>query len=82
MNPRVRKVKYHGNYQLQVEFTNNELRWFDLKPYLNYPIYEALKSESFCQKVKVIDGVLQWSEYIDMDPDRVYLESKTYVENV
>ncbi|MES2330984.1 MAG: DUF2442 domain-containing protein [Bacteroidota bacterium] len=76
MNPRVLSVEYKGNYQLLIMFTNREVRLFDLTTYLNYPVYEPLKDESFCMKVKATDGILHWNEYIDFDPDTIYLCSK------
>ncbi len=75
MNPRVSKVAYKPQYKLLVTFTNNEIREFDLQAYLNYPVYESLKDESFCSNVKAKDGIVQWDEEIDIDPDTMYLES-------
>jgi hypothetical protein len=76
MSPRVLKVEYKKNYQLLLTFTNKEVKQFDLSTYLNYPVYEPLKDEAFCKKVKATDGIIQWNEYIDFDPDVLYLESK------
>ena len=76
MNPRVLTVEYKGDYQLLLTFTNKEVKQFDLSTYLNYPIYEPLKDEAFCKKVKADDGIIVWDEYIDFDPDMLYMESK------
>jgi hypothetical protein len=77
MNPRVLKVKYIGDYQLLLTFTNNEVKRFDLLNYLHYPVYEPLKDEGFCKTVKAAGGTIQWNEYIDFDPDTLYLEGKS-----
>jgi hypothetical protein len=76
MNPRALNVKYIGGHQLLVTFRNNEQRQFDLNDYLNYPVYHPLKDESFCSQVKVVDGVVQWNEDIDIDPDTLYLDGR------
>ena len=76
MNPRVLAVEYKGGYQLLITFTNKEVKQFDLTAYLNYPIYEPLKDEAFCKKVKVAAGIIQWDENIDFSPDTIYLDSK------
>lgn len=76
MNPRVLTVEYKGGYQLLVTFTNKEVKQFDLTDYLNYPIYEPLKDEAFCKKVKAVNGIIQWDEFIDFSPDTIYLSSK------
>ena len=75
MNPRAKEILYESPYNLIVTFTNGEVKKFDLHPYLNYPIYEDLKNETYCRKAKVCNGTIVWDEEIDMDPDRLYLES-------
>jgi hypothetical protein len=77
MNPRVSSVEYKGAYQLLLTFTNKEVKQFYFSSYLHYPVYEPLKDESFYQKVKATNGIVQWDEFIDFDPDAVYLESKS-----
>lgn len=85
MTPRVNKVKYESPYQLVVWFANGEVKRFDLEPYLPYPVYEKLRDEVYSSRARVQDGVVVWDEETDMDPDRLYLESKplvaVYVEN-
>ena len=75
MNPRAQNIFYKSPYNLIVTFTNGEVKKFDLKPYLNYPVYEELKNESFCRSAKVQNGTVVWNDELDLDPDRLYLES-------
>jgi Protein of unknown function (DUF2442) len=76
MNPRAKNISYKSPYKFIVTFTNGEIKKFDVKPYLNYPVYEELKNESFCSKATVQNGTVVWNDEIDIDPDRLYLESK------
>ncbi len=76
MNPRAKKVRYESPYRIIVTFTNEEVKMFDLRPYLNYPIYKSLQNESFCSEANVQNGIVVWDKQIDLDPDRLYLESK------
>ena len=76
MNPRAKNISYKSPYNFIVTFTNGEVKKFDVKPYLNYPVYEELKNESFCSKATVQNGTVVWNDEIDIDPDRLYLESK------
>lgn len=78
MNPRVKEVAYKSPYQLIITFLNNEVKLFDVQPYLQYPIYEALKDESFIKKAHVQYGTIVWNNEIDFDPDALYLESKSF----
>lgn len=76
MNPRVKFVQYKHNYKLELTFENGEVKEFDLTPYLNYPVYNSLKNELYCSKVKVFNGTVVWDDDTDIDPDRLYIESK------
>lgn len=79
MNPRVNNVKYESPYRLVVWFANGEVKRFDLKPYLPYPIYEKLRDEAYGSRARVQNGVVVWDEETDIDPDRLYLEGKPLV---
>ena len=75
MTPRISGVAYLSNHLLRLRFTNGELKIFDLKPYLHYPIFQALADEAFCQRVSLFNGTIKWDDSIDFDPDTLYLES-------
>lgn len=75
MNPKAKNIIYKSPYNLIVTFTNGEVKKMNLKPYLEYPVYQELKNESFCSKAKVQNGTVVWNDEIDFDPDRLYLES-------
>ncbi|MDQ6814772.1 MAG: DUF2442 domain-containing protein [Bacteroidota bacterium] len=82
MNPRPVNVEYKSPYKLLITFSNGNGRLFDLQPYLEYPVYNILKDESFCSKAKVKYGTVVWGEEIDFDPDRLFLESKELIQAV
>jgi Protein of unknown function (DUF2442) len=79
MNPRVKQVQYERNYKLILVFLNEEIKEFDLRPYLQFPIYELLQDELFCMQAHVFNGTVVWNDEIDFDPDILYLESKSLV---
>ena len=79
MNPRISSVQYQSRYKLILTFTNKEIKEFDLVPYLNYPVFEVLKEETYCRKAKVFNGPVVWDEFTDFDPDTLYLESKPLI---
>jgi hypothetical protein len=76
VNPRVSIVHYQNPNKLILTFTNKEVKEFDFTNYLTYPVYEALRDQSFCQKAKVFNGTVMWDEFTDFDPDTLYLESR------
>ena len=76
MNPRVNQVQYEHPYKLLLTFNNGEVKEFDFKNYLDYPVYKKLSDPVYCNKVKACYGTAVWDEEIDFDPDTLYLESK------
>jgi uncharacterized protein DUF2442 len=76
MNPRVTAVQYENPYKLILTFANKEVREFDFSSYLGYPVYAILKDEAYCRKARVLNGTVVWDDFVDFDPDTLYLESK------
>lgn len=75
MHPRVKNVTPQQDYLLELVFTNNEKKVFDLKPYLNFGIFSELKNLDLFNTVKASCGIVVWDNGIDICPDTVYLES-------
>ncbi len=76
MNPKPNSVTPTDDYKLLVKFENGEEKIFDMKPLLHYAVYEELKDELLFKNAEVKFGTVVWNEEIDLDPDRLYLESK------
>ena len=90
MNPRVKSVKPNPDYSLTLIFTSSlrspdyigtededdEVRIFDMKPYLHIGIFKELKNMSLFNSVKPFLGSIQWKNGQDLCPDTLYLESK------
>ena len=76
MNPRITQVKPQENFILKLKFTDNSLRTFDMKPYLNYPVFEPLKEKELFNNASVFLGSVKWNDEIDMSPDTLFLESE------
>ena len=76
MSPRAKKVKALNGFQIEVEFTNGEVKHFDVSPLLNFPVYQALKVRAYFEKVFVSQGVVQWPNEEDISPDLLYLDSQ------
>jgi hypothetical protein len=77
INPRVKTVKVLTNYQLLLEFRNNEEKVFDMTPYLDKGVYTSLKNESLFKKAHINWGTVVWNDDVDMSLDTLYLESKS-----
>lgn len=73
MTPDVIKVKAIQDYLLEAEFATGEKRRFDMRPYLDYPAFSALKEDSLFMRAHVEHGVVVWNDEIDLSPDTLYL---------
>ena len=76
MNPRPKSVKALENYKIQITFENEEIKTFDCKPLLNYPVYKALKNIHVFNNPAIQYGTVIWNNNIDICPDTLYLDSK------
>ena len=75
MNPRVKNVVPDNNYTLHLWFTNGEEGIFDVKPYLDFEVFQELKNEKMFNTVRPFIGTIQWANEADLCPDTVYLDS-------
>jgi len=75
MNPRVKDASPGADYTIVLTFLNNEVKVFDMKPYLNIGVFKELKDKSLFNSVKPFLGTIQWKNGQDLCPDTLYLES-------
>lgn len=73
MTPDVVKVKTLPDYCLEAEFETGEVRQFDMKPYLDFPAFAALKNGGLFLRAHVAYGTVVWNDEIDLSPDTIYL---------
>ena len=69
MNPRIKYVKPNPDYTLTLTFTNEKVKVFDMKPFLEIGIFKALKDRSLFNSVKPFLGSVQWVNGQDLCPD-------------
>lgn len=72
MNPRPIKVEPLENYELLITFKNGEVKIFDAKPILNFPLYKELNNKGFFSLAKANGMCVYWNNDIDLCPDMVY----------
>jgi Protein of unknown function (DUF2442) len=75
MSPKVMKVIPIANYQLQLFFDNDEVRIFDVTPYLDKGIFVELREIDYFRKVEPFFGGVQWANEQDFSRDTLYLLS-------
>ncbi len=77
MTPDVIQVTALPGYKLQVQFENEELKIFDMSPYLQYPAFSALSHDNLFLQARVLNGTVVWTDEIDISPDTLYLNGET-----
>ena len=82
MNLRIKGVKPNSDYTLTLTFTNDEVKVFDMKPYLEIGIFNELKNLSLFNSVRPFLGSIQWKNGQDLCPDTLYLDSKATMKQV
>ncbi len=75
MNPKVTAVEPMSSYILRLTFENNDVRVFDVSPFLEKGIFQELKDESYFRQVSVAFGGIQWPHEQDFSKDTLYLLS-------
>jgi Protein of unknown function (DUF2442) len=74
MNPRVKAVKANPDYTLTLTFTNDEIKVFDVKPYLEKGIFRELKDRKEFNSARPFLGSIQWRNGQDFCPDMLYVD--------
>lgn len=64
-----------SDYKLLLIFDNNEIREFDVKPYLNHGIFSELTDLTIFNSVHVSFDTVEWKNGADLDPETLYGES-------
>jgi hypothetical protein len=70
-------VRALDDYYLELTFENNEVRIFDMNPYLETGLFKRLRDENLFNKVKISFDTVEWPGGIDLDPEILYEKSKT-----
>jgi hypothetical protein len=72
----VKKVKPLNDYNLELTFENNEIKIFDVKPYMDTGLFRTLKDEKIFKMVRVSYDTIEWLNKVDLDPEVLYEKSK------
>jgi len=72
--PRVTQVQVLANFGLLLEFKDGAIKYFDVKPYLDYPAFQRLKVGGTFAKAHVSHGTVAWDDMLDLAPETLYLK--------
>ena len=72
----VKKVIPREDFTLSIDFENGEHGMLDMKPYLDFGVFNRLKIPGAFQLVRVSFDTIEWDCGVDLDPEFVYAKSK------
>jgi hypothetical protein len=77
MSPKIINAVMHENHTLTITFENNEVKMFDIVPYLRYEIFEPLKNIEEFKKFHLDFGTVCWECGAELSRDTFYIQGKT-----
>lgn len=75
MNPRPVAVRPLTNYELEIKFSNDEVRVYDLKPILDLGVFKELKDVQYFNQARFDGNTVVWPNEQDICPDTLYIDS-------
>lgn len=72
MYPSVKKVVPEEDYVLAIDFDNGECGTLDMKPFLEFGVFQRLKDPNAFKRVRVSFDTVEWDCGADLDPEFVY----------
>jgi uncharacterized protein DUF2442 len=67
-------VKANDDYSLSLKFSDGSFRRFDVKPYLDFGVFQELKNLEYFKLARVAFGAVQWPNEQDLSPETLYIE--------
>ncbi len=79
---KVVSAKANDDFTLDLRFDDGKFKRFDMKPYLDFPVFRKLKDKDYFKKIKIAFGTVQWQNEQDISPETLYLESEEVTNTV
>src|SRR5437879_5764009 len=79
MYPAVKEVSPLADYTLSVVFENGEKGVLDMKPMLDFGVFQILKDYDTFKRVHVAFDTIEWECGVDLDPEFVYAKCMSAV---
>ncbi len=76
MYPSVAKVVPNEDFTLAIGFDNGEEGILDMKPYLDFGVFQKIKDFEHFKRVRVAFDTIEWDLGVDLDPEFVHAKCK------
>jgi hypothetical protein len=78
---KVISAKANDDFTIDLQFDDGAQKQFDVKPYLNFPVFRELKNIDYFKNIRIAFSTVQWQNEQDISPETLYLEGKDITEN-
>ncbi|MBN2292929.1 MAG: DUF2442 domain-containing protein [Pirellulales bacterium] len=76
MYPSVSKVVPSEDFTLSIVFDNGEEGILDMKPHLNFGVFQKIREYEQFKRVRISFDTIEWETGADLDPEFVYTKCK------
>ena len=73
--PRIEKVKALEDFCIEITYSTNEKKLYDMKKFLEYSCYKNLKNIAYFKLAKSAKTTVEWPNGEDIDPNELYENS-------
>jgi hypothetical protein len=70
--PSVIRAQYRGGFRIHLTFNDLSERTVDFRPWLEGPVFEALKDPAYFREFFVDGGTVGWPNGADIAPETLY----------
>ena len=75
--PRIKEVKALDDFCIEITYSTNEKKLYDMKKVLGYNCYKNLKNIAYFKLAKSAETTVEWPNGEDVDPNELYDNSIT-----
>ena len=79
---KVIEAKANDDFTLDLKFSDDIEKRFDVRPYLEYEVFQSLKDINYFKHITLAFGTVQWADEQDISPETLYLDSKEIGEAI
>jgi hypothetical protein len=76
MIPSVIRAVAQDDYTLSLLFDNGESGRLDMKPFLDFGVFQKIKNLDEFKRVRIAFDAVEWECGIDLDPEYIYKNCK------
>ncbi len=75
--PSVVRAEYLGGYRIRLTFNDNSEKTVDFRQWLEGPVFEPLKDETYFRRFFLDGGTVVWPNGADIAPETLYEQGES-----